>query len=48
MDLWREAREQAEKNPDNTFVPSMEDLENAKEHSGWDKVQIDKEKIQFI
>lgn len=44
MDLWREAREQAEKNPDNTFVPSMEDLENAKEHSGWDKVQIDKEK----
>lgn len=43
-DLWKNAREQAEKDPKNTFVPSQKDLEEAKIHSGWDKVQIDKEK----
>ena len=43
LSLWHDARETAVNDPQNAALPSSEDLRQALEHTGFDKVMIDEE-----
>lgn len=43
LNLWHDAREAANANPDKAYIPNMEQLSEAKKHSGWDLIEINDE-----
>ena len=44
LSLWHEAREYSINNPEEAYIPGIGELEEAKKHTGFDKLKLDTEK----
>ncbi len=42
LNIWHDARTQAEKNANDVALPSMSDLKKANAHTGWEHVELNK------
>lgn len=40
LNLWHDAREASSANPKQAYLPDMNDLQEAKKHTGWDLIEI--------
>lgn len=41
LNLWHDAREQSLDDPNKTYIPSKQDLQEANKHTGWQHIEID-------
>ena len=44
LNVWHDAREYSTKHPDQAYVPSKEELENANKNTGWQFVELNENK----